>query len=131
MVKFKDFSRPLIVFQVLFNANFIFKAFQDSSVYSSTFQACGNPVTMLNRDMSCFENSIYTDQLACTGYIIHTLPLVVHIIVYAVKINTEVFRKLSITVILLKSSTFSVFFEDYTSTCSFYILRMVCILACL
>ena len=40
MVKFKDFSRPLSVFQVLFKANLIFKDFQDSPVYSSTFQAC-------------------------------------------------------------------------------------------
>ena len=43
MVKFKDLSRPLGVFQVLFKANLIFKAFQDSHVYSSTFQACANP----------------------------------------------------------------------------------------
>ena len=42
MVEFKDFSRPLSVFQVLFKANFIFKDFQDSPVYSSTFQACAN-----------------------------------------------------------------------------------------
>ena len=40
MVKFKDFSRPLSVFQVLFKANLIFKDLQDSPVYSSTFQAC-------------------------------------------------------------------------------------------
>ena len=43
MVKFKDFSRPLSVFQVLFKANFIFKDFEDSPVYSSTFQACADP----------------------------------------------------------------------------------------
>ena len=43
MVKFKDFSRPLSVFQVLFVANFIFKDFSRQSVYSSTFQACVNP----------------------------------------------------------------------------------------
>ena len=43
--KIQDFSRPLSVFQVLFKANFIFKDFQDSPVYSSTFQACANPVT--------------------------------------------------------------------------------------
>ena len=36
---------PLSVFQVLFKANFIFKDFQDSHVYSSTFQACANPDT--------------------------------------------------------------------------------------
>ena len=44
---------PLSVFQVLFKANFIFKdfsnlllfskTFQNSPVYSSTFQACANP----------------------------------------------------------------------------------------
>ena len=43
MVKFKDFTRLLSVFQVLFKANFIFKDFQNSPVYSSTFQACANP----------------------------------------------------------------------------------------
>ena len=43
MGKFKDFSRPLSVFQVLFKANFIFKDFQDKPVNSSTFQACANP----------------------------------------------------------------------------------------
>ena len=39
LLKFKDFSRPWSVFQVLFKANIIFK---DSPVYSSTFQACAN-----------------------------------------------------------------------------------------
>ena len=43
-VNFKDFSRPMRVFPVLFKANLIFKDFQDSPVYSSTFQACVNPV---------------------------------------------------------------------------------------
>ena len=43
MVKFKDFSRPLSVFPVLFKVNLIFKDFQDSPVYSSTFQACADP----------------------------------------------------------------------------------------
>ena len=42
MVKFKAFSRPLSVFQVLFKANLIFKDFS-RPVYSSTFQACANP----------------------------------------------------------------------------------------
>ena len=46
MVKFKDFSRHLSVFQVLFKANFIFKDFQDSPVYSSTFQAYANSAIM-------------------------------------------------------------------------------------
>ena len=44
MVKSKDLSRPLSVFQILFDANIIFKNYQDSPVYSSTFQACVNPV---------------------------------------------------------------------------------------
>ena len=51
MVKFKDFTRPLSVFEVLFKANLMFKDFsrqscmnfQDSPVYSGTFQACANP----------------------------------------------------------------------------------------
>ena len=44
MVKFKDFSRPLSVFQVLFKANLLSMTFQDNPVYSRTFQACANPV---------------------------------------------------------------------------------------
>ena len=55
MLKFKDFSMPLSVFQVLLKANFIFKDIQDSPVYSSTFQACANPdnhiVLFLDVDM--------------------------------------------------------------------------------
>ena len=44
MVKFKDFSRPLSVFQVLFKANLFSKDFsRQSCIYSSTFQACANP----------------------------------------------------------------------------------------
>ena len=46
MVKFKDFSRPLSAFKVFFKANLIFRTFQDCPVYSSTFQACANPVTV-------------------------------------------------------------------------------------
>ena len=42
MVKFKDFSRPLSVFQVLFKANLTFK----DSVYSSTIQVCVSPVKL-------------------------------------------------------------------------------------
>ena len=45
-VKFKEFSRPLSVFQVLFKANFISRTFQDSPVCSSSFQACGSPDTI-------------------------------------------------------------------------------------
>ena len=44
MVKFINFSRPLSVFsrEILFS-----RTFQDSPVYSSTFQACANPVQEL------------------------------------------------------------------------------------
>ena len=41
--KFKYFSKPLNVFQVLFKANFIFKDFSRQD-FSSTFQVCANPV---------------------------------------------------------------------------------------
>ena len=44
MVKFKDFSRPLSVFQVLYQANFIFKDFSRQSCIFKYFQACANPV---------------------------------------------------------------------------------------
>ena len=40
----KDFSRQLSDFPVLLKADLIFKDFQDSSLNSSTFQACANPV---------------------------------------------------------------------------------------
>ena len=44
-VKFKDFSRSLGIFQVLFKKNVISRTFQDSPVYSSTSQACASPGT--------------------------------------------------------------------------------------
>ena len=54
MVKFKDFSRPLSVFPILFKANLISRPFQDSSVYSSTFQACVNPAFLISsRAINC------------------------------------------------------------------------------
>ena len=43
MVKFKDFPRPLSVFQVFFKANLIFKDFLRQPCYSSTVQAFVNP----------------------------------------------------------------------------------------
>ena len=45
MVKFIDFSRPSIDFQVLYKANLLFKDCP-VPVYSSTFQACTNPVKL-------------------------------------------------------------------------------------
>ena len=42
-VEFKDFSRLLSDFLVLFTAVLIFKDFQESPLNSSTFQACANP----------------------------------------------------------------------------------------
>ena len=53
MVKFNDFSRPLSVFQVLFKANFIFKDFQDSHIFSSTFKPMR---TLLNSVTSRYIN---------------------------------------------------------------------------
>ena len=43
--KIQGLFKTFECFQVLFKAVFIFKDFQDSHVYSSTFQACANPVT--------------------------------------------------------------------------------------
>ena len=45
MVKFKDFSRPLSVFQVLFKANFIFKDFSKTVLY---IQVLFKPVRSLS-----------------------------------------------------------------------------------
>ena len=42
--KFKDFLRPLSVFQVFSRQILFSRTFQDSAVYSTTFQACANPV---------------------------------------------------------------------------------------
>ena len=44
MVEFKDFSRPLSDFPVLFKAINFSSSFQESPLYSSSFQACANPV---------------------------------------------------------------------------------------
>ena len=43
MVKFKDFSRPLSVFQVLFKANFIFKDFSRQSCIFKYFSSLCEP----------------------------------------------------------------------------------------
>ena len=43
MVKFKDFSRPLSVFQVLFNANLIFKDFSRQSCIFKYFSSLCKP----------------------------------------------------------------------------------------
>ena len=42
MVKFKDFSRPLSVFQVLFKASLIFKDFSRQSFIFKDFSVCAN-----------------------------------------------------------------------------------------
>ena len=47
IAEFKDFSRLLRDFPVLFRADLIFKDFQESPLNSSTFQACVNPETIL------------------------------------------------------------------------------------
>ena len=43
MVKSKDFSRPLSVYQFLFKANYIFRDFSRQSSILCTFQAFANP----------------------------------------------------------------------------------------
>ena len=43
MVKFKDFSRPLSVIKYFSRQILFSRTFQDSPVYSSTFQACASP----------------------------------------------------------------------------------------
>ena len=53
MVKFKDFSRLSSVFQVLLRQILFSRTLQDSPVYSSTFQACANPVHMMNKSHGC------------------------------------------------------------------------------
>ena len=49
MVKFKDFSRPLSVFQVLFKANLIFKDFSRQSCIFKYFSSLSQPwrITLL------------------------------------------------------------------------------------
>ena len=44
MVKLNDFSRPLSVFKYFSRQILFSRTFQYSPVYSSTFQACANPV---------------------------------------------------------------------------------------
>ena len=43
IVEFKDFSRLLSDFPVLFKADLISRTFQESPLNSSTFQACAKP----------------------------------------------------------------------------------------
>ena len=72
MVKFKDFSRPLRVFQVLSSQILFSSTFQDSPVYSSTFQACANSAlaSMHNwagcPDPSLLDNA-FSCKISCTG----------------------------------------------------------------
>ena len=47
MVKFKDFSRPLSVFQVLFKANFIFKNFSRQSCIFKYFSGLCEPCIVI------------------------------------------------------------------------------------
>ena len=63
-VKFKDFSRPLSVFQVLFKANLFSRTFQDSTVYSSTFQACANPEEMKKVNKQCLLDTPRTERVS-------------------------------------------------------------------
>ena len=85
MVKFKDFIRPLSVFQVLFKANLIFKDFSDSPVYSSTFQACANPVEWSFSYNSFVKLSLYNSLITLSIPIDakHSVLKGLHCIMYA------------------------------------------------
>ena len=48
--EFKDFSRPLSDFSVLFKADLILGTFQESPLTSSTFQAFANPEKSLREN---------------------------------------------------------------------------------
>ena len=62
MVKFKDFSRPLSVFQVLIKANFIFKDFSRQSCifkyFSSLWEPCFNEARQMSSLNLLFVNPI-------------------------------------------------------------------------
>ena len=61
MVKFKDFSKPLSVSQVLFKANLIFKdCSRQSYIYSSSFQACAKPVKSVVLLLACQKKVFLT-----------------------------------------------------------------------
>ena len=59
MVKFKDFSKPLSVFQVLFKANLIFKDFSRQSCifkyFSSLCEPCVTTVKLMKFTCSLLE----------------------------------------------------------------------------
>ena len=72
MVKFKDFSRPLSVFQVLFKINLIFKDFSRQSCifkyFSSLCEPCAKcdfdpgPHQNVNEEspvLECYHNTLY------------------------------------------------------------------------
>ena len=64
IVEFKDFSRFLIDFPVLFKADLIFKTFQESPLNSCTFQVCGNPDTgFLKIQTGSFELGSFQQKL--------------------------------------------------------------------
>ena len=67
IVEFKEFSRLLSGFPVLFKADLIFKDFSRkalSPLNSSTFQACVNPVKVLDT-----IHFILTDSTRCNSYV--------------------------------------------------------------
>ena len=58
IVEFKDFSRLLSDFPVLFKADFIFKDFQGRSLNSSTFHACASPADPFFTDIHLLPSSL-------------------------------------------------------------------------
>ena len=58
MVKFKDFSKPLSAFQILFKANLIFKDFTRQSCIFRYFKDCANPVTHFSNNFLVLSQEI-------------------------------------------------------------------------
>ena len=60
MVKFKDISRPMSVFQVLFKANFIFKDFSRQTCIFKYFSSLCEPCTISISTNLCFTKGAFT-----------------------------------------------------------------------
>ena len=65
MVKFKDFSRPLSVFQVLFKANLIFKDFSRLSSIFKYFSSLCEPCIDIDGEKVCIL--LYADDVIFTA----------------------------------------------------------------
>ena len=68
MVKFKDFSRPLSVFQVLYKANFIFKNVSTQSRIFKYFSSLYEPCLTSNEDHQLNYEEFKSDDDLENGY---------------------------------------------------------------